>query len=136
MGCDLLSGMVEASRGTQEAGGAQEDELPSGAGRRRGREPLLEDDLDPADVDEIEVQRPLAGAVEARTAILVAEPQELLGLAEIGPGERRDKQALEKAADVGPETPPLANHAVRIAHGVGGELLGIVIVVGGAAARR
>jgi len=123
--------MVKASGGTQEAGGAQEDELASGAGWRHGRESFLEDGLDPADVNEIEVQRPLAGAVEARAPVLVAEPQELLRLAEVGPGEWRHEQAFEEAADVRPEASPLTDHAVGIAHRVGGELLGIIVVVGG-----
>ena len=126
--------MVEASRGTQEARGAQEDELSAGAGGRHGAESLLEDGLDAADVDEIEVQRALAGAIEARAPVFVAEPQELLRLAEVGPGERRDEEAFEKAADVRAEAAALADHAVGIAHGVRRELFGIVVVVRGATA--
>jgi len=126
--------MVKASRGTQEAGGAQEDELASGAGWWHGRESFLEDGLDPADVNEIEVQRALAGAVEARASVFVAEPQELLRLAEIGPRKGRDEEAFEEAADVRSEAPALADHAVGIAHRIRRELLGIVVIVGRAAA--
>jgi len=125
----LLSGRVEAACGTQEACGAEEDELPSGAGGRRGIEALFDDGLDPADVDEVEVQGARAGGVESGAAVLVAEAQELLGLAEVGPGEGRDEETLQEAADVRAEAPALADHAIGVAHGVGRELLGIVVVV-------
>jgi hypothetical protein len=110
--------MVEASRGTQEARG-EEDELASSAWGRRGGKALLDDGPDAADVDQVEVQRALAGGVEAAAAVLVAESQELLGLTEVGPGEGRDEQALQEAADVGAEATALANHAVGVAHSVG-----------------
>lgn len=72
--------MVEASRRPQEASG-EEDELSASAWGRFGVEALLDDGLDSADEDEIEVQSALAGGVNATAAILVAQPQELLGLA-------------------------------------------------------
>ena len=80
-------------------------------------------------MDEVEVERALAGGLEPRAAILVAEPEELLRLAEVGPGEGRDEETLEEAADVRTEAPALADHAIGVAHGVGREFLGVVVVV-------
>jgi hypothetical protein len=121
--------MGEASGGTQEARG-EEDELSSSRGHGRRGESLLEDGLDAGDLEQLEVQGALAGGIEAAPAVLVAEPEQLLRLAKMGPGKRRDEQAGEEALDVRADAAPLGDQAVGIAHGVGGELLGLVGVVG------
>jgi len=74
MGSGLLSGSVEASGGAQEAGGAEEDELAASAGGRGGLKAFFHDGLDAPDMNEIEVERALAGGLEPHATVLVAEP--------------------------------------------------------------
>lgn len=92
--------MGEAVGGTQEARGEQH-ELPA---RRLGVdlafELVLDDLLDAAGVEQLEVHGPPAGSVDALAAVLVRQAQELLGLSQLGPGEVAREQLLEEAPDV------------------------------------
>ena len=125
--------MGEVLRGAEEAG-REQHELSGDLGVAEGLEAVQDDALEALDVHEVEGEGPAAGGVEAGEAVLVAQAQELLGLAQLGPREGPGEELLGEAADVLALTPRLADHALRVAHGVGGPLGRVVVVVGGAAA--
>jgi hypothetical protein len=130
--------MIETAARPEKAWGEQ-DELASGLcrrGVRLGVEALNEDTLDARDVDEIKGESPSAGAVQTGGSILVPQPDEFLGLAELGPGEVSLEQTGGKSAGVFAEGLGLANATVGVSHGVGGFLLGIEAVVGRALTGR
>jgi hypothetical protein len=61
---------------------------PAALGRARGPlEGSAHDLLDPADIDELEGERPRAGGIDAGGAVAGGEPEQLLSLAQAGPGE-------------------------------------------------
>lgn len=129
--------MGEASRGTQEAGWNESELLRLGAAGgwpALPLEALADDVLDAADVDEIEAESAPAGMLDALGAVFVHQPQELLRLAQVRPGEGAAEQLGHEAAGMVADLVGLANHALGIAHGVGRELLRIVLVVGAAPA--
>ena len=72
--------------------------------------------------------------MEPRAAVLVGQPQELLALAQLGPGEVAREQLLEEAPDVSALAVALADQRVGVPARVGRELLGVVVVVRGALA--
>jgi hypothetical protein len=63
---------------------------------------LEQDGLDAADVDELEGEGPAAGLVHAGPPVLGAEAEELLGLAELGPGDGPGEERLHEAPEIGP----------------------------------
>ena len=115
----------------------QQNELAAGrlVGTRGPAEPLLDDALDALDVDEVESEGATTGLVDRVPPVLVAKPQELLRLPELGPGKIAGEQQAHEATDVSAALLGLANHPVRVAHGVGRELLRVIVVVGGPPAR-
>ncbi len=119
--------------GAQEAG-REQHELSRRLGVAERFEAVHDDAFETLDVDEVEGERAAAGRVEAREAVLVAEAQELLGLAQLRPREGPGEELLGEAADVLAVTPCLADHVLRVPHGVGRALGRVVVVVGGAAA--
>ena len=124
-------------RGTEEAR-QREDQQLAAAGIALGlaREAGLQHGLDALHVEELEVQGAAAGGVEPAAAVLVAEAQELLGLAQLRPREGSREELLGEAAHVLAHAPGLADHGLRVPHGVGRELGRVVAVVGRAAAGR
>ncbi len=78
--------MGEVIRGTQEAG-REQHELSRRLGVAERFEAVHDDAFEALDVDQVEGERAPAAGVEAREAVLVAEAQELLGLAQLRPRE-------------------------------------------------
>ncbi len=84
------------------------------AARRHHQQPLLEqrhrplgrfqrqgqDSLQTTDVEQVERQGPRAGGVQTRGGVALGEAEQLLGLAELGPGQRSRQQPLGEDADV------------------------------------
>ena len=97
-------------------------------------EGALYDLLDAADVDELEEECSPAGGIEAFAAVLVGQAQELLTLAQLRPREVASEECLHEASDVGTLAFGLAEQRVGVSPGVGSQLLGVVVIVGGAAA--
>ena len=128
--------MGEVPCGTQEAGVVEQQELSRDVRVTEGLEAVLDDVLEALHVDEVEGQRAAAGGVEAGEAVLVAEAQELLGLAQLRPREGPGEELLGEATDVLPLPLRLADRTIGIAHRVGGALGRVVVVVGGATALR
>jgi hypothetical protein len=106
--------MDEALRSTQEAALDRDD--PALAPFRGEEVELFEvlahDGLDAFDVEELEGERSLTGLLQAVDAEAVDESQELLGLADLGPGQLACEQRLHEAADLGPQVLSLADQAL------------------------
>ena len=97
-------------------------------------EGAFDDLLDTSDVDELEEERSPAGGIESFAAVLVGQPQEFLALAELRPREVAGQHRLHEASDVGTLAPSLAEQRVGVSPGVGSQLLGVVVIIGRAAA--
>ena len=110
--------MVEVIGGAEEAG-RQQDELPRSLGLGERLEAVLDDALEALDVGEVEGERAAAGGIESREAVLVAEAQQLLGLAQLRPREGAGEELLGEAADVLALAPRLADRTLEVSHGVG-----------------
>jgi hypothetical protein len=89
----------------------------------------MDDPLHASDVEQIEGQSAATGSVHPLSAVLVGQAQQLLRLAELGPGEVTGEQLAGEMADVHAARAGLANQAFGIAQGVGGKLLGVVAVI-------
>ena len=110
-------------------------------GRRRwqfGRGLLLQglhqDALDAAHVDEVHFQCSAAGGIEALGSVALAEAEQLVPLPDLGPRQRAVEEALSEFAHRRPQLGSLVLDVVRRPGGVGRELGGIVVGIGGAAA--
>jgi len=125
--------MSEAALGSQEPGGQRGDR--SRTWLRRLSEGSGDDVLEPADVDQVEGEGAVASLFDALTSVLLAQPDELLRLAKLGPWDVAGEELLHEATDALAELLGLGDHVVRIPSGVGAELLGVVVVVDGAASR-
>lgn len=97
---------------------------------------MFDDALDAMYVDELERERAAARGVDPVVAVAVGQPHQLLRAAELGPRAVAGQQLLGELADVVAAATRVADHPVRIAPGVRLELVGVVVVVGGATARR
>jgi hypothetical protein len=128
--------MGEAFRRALEARRQQHELAPGllGGGCGVALELVLHDLLDAPDVVEFEVEGPPAGGLEPRAAVLVGQPQELLALAQLGPGEVTREKLLEETPDVSALAVALTDQRVGVPARVGGEFLGVVVVVRGALA--
>ena len=73
--------MIEACGRAQEAWGGEQDELSRCRAGSLSVESSLDDFLNSADVDEIEVKGTAAGGIEPLAARLIREPQQPLRLA-------------------------------------------------------
>jgi hypothetical protein len=122
--------VVEVRRGAQEARG-EERQLPRRVGVEWD-EGVPDHALDPPDVHHVEGEGSSTGLVHALRAVAIAQAQELLGLAEVGPGEGSGQEPLCEAPDVVALAVGLADQVLGIPHGVGGPLRGVVGVVRGA----
>lgn len=119
-------------RGLARKAGVEEDLRGLvGVGRWSG-EAAQDDPLDALDVHEVEGQGAPTCFIESLGAILLAQAQELLGLAQARPREVPRKQPRHEAADARPLGPGLADHAIDVAHGVVGAF-GRIVGVDGAA---
>jgi hypothetical protein len=95
----LWRGVVgEALCGPREAAGQGDHPSLSGFAREKLEllEVLAQDGFDAPDVDEVEGEGALTGDLEAMEAVLLAQAQELLALAELGPGHGAGEQGLAK----------------------------------------
>lgn len=130
--------MVGEARGRSREAGLNRDD-PDVHGSRRQfllLEVLADDHLDALHIDQLEGERSLTGGIEARPAVLLSEPQELLRLTQLGPGEGPREQCLGEAPDVGTMRLCLANDPLRIAKRVRSQLLRVVGVIGRPTAGR
>lgn len=112
--------------------GQQQELATRGVGRGGGIafERGLHHVFDPLDVVELEVHGAAARGIQSFAAVLVAKPQQLLPLAQLGPGEVSGQQLLEEAANVDSLALPLADQGVGITAGIGREFFGVIAVVG------
>ncbi len=88
-----MVGMIEDAAGPGEAAGWN--------GQRKLWRDLLfqgldQDSLQPSHVDEINVQGPAAGGIEAPGCVAFPEAQELVSLSHLGSGERAVEEALSE----------------------------------------
>ncbi len=98
-----------------------------GAGSRsRGR---AEDALHTADVEQVEAKGARAGGVDARGPIADGEAQQLLRLAQAGPGEHAAEEPADELLYRGADLSGLAGTRLGIPQGVGGQGRRIVGVV-------
>ena len=93
-------------------------------------EPPQDDLLDAMHVDELEAERAATGRLQGGNAVAVDEAEELLGLAQLGPGERPVEKPRHEGAEVGAVAPRPVDQGLRVSHGVGRLLGGIVGIVG------
>ena len=100
-----------------------------GVGRRSG-EAAEDDPFDALDVEEVEGERAATGPVETLASVFAAQAQELLGLAQAGPGPDPSEQSLHEASDSRPLGAGLADHPIDVAHGVVGAFRRVVGVDG------
>ena len=89
-----------------------------------------DDLLDTPYVDEIKGQCTATSLIDASGAVLLAQALEFLSLSELRPGERAREQGLHEFPYMFAPAFSFADQTVGIAHGIGCEFLGIVIVVG------
>jgi hypothetical protein len=123
----------EAALSTEESRG-QRDENTGGFSGRLTQRPG-DDVLETAHVDQLEGQRPGTGLLQPSGAVLLGQTQKLLGLTELAPGEIARQELFGKAADMSPELAGFGDDAVGITAGIGGQRLGVVVVISRASAR-
>ena len=92
------------------------------------------DALDPAHVDEIDLQGAAAGGVEAFPCISLPEAEQLVSLPDLGPRQRTVEESFSEFAHRWSQPGRLVLDAVGSPGGVGGQLGGVVLGVSGAAA--
>jgi len=90
----------------------------------------LQDVLDALHVLEAEGQSTAACGVHTSVAVARAEADQLLGLAQPGPGAVPREQPRHETADMDARSPALRDHPLRVAHRIGGAFRRIVVVVG------
>ena len=95
----------------------------------------LKDALDARHVEELEGEGALTRAINARPAVLVAEPEEALRLAKLRPREGAGEERGREAADVDALLLRLLDETRGITERVCGQLRWIIGVIGGAAGR-
>src|SRR5215471_4219285 len=97
---------------------------------------LFQDALEAVDVEQFEVESPLAGRIQTRGAVAFGQAQQLLRLTQTAPGELAAQKLIGESAGGGSEfAGPLAV-VVGPAQGVGSPALRVIGVVGGATAGR
>lgn len=126
--------MGEAALRPEKPGRQRDDLAWSLSGRRP--ECVEEDVLYPPDVDDVEGQGAAAGFFEPVGSVLLGQAQKLLSLPELGPGKVPGEEPFGEASDALPELFGLGDHVVGIPAGVGAELFGVVVVIGGATSWR
>ena len=97
---------------------------------------LHQDPFHPVHVDEIDSQGTLAGGVETLGRVAIAQPDQLMPLADLRPRMPVVEEPLGEFAYCRPVQGRAALDALRSLHGVGGKLGRIIIRVGGAATAR
>ena len=97
-------------------------------------ESLHQDALGPSHVDQADFQGPSSGGVEALRCIALAEAEQLVSLPELGPRQRAVEEPPGEFGHRRSQPGRLALDGVRRSGGIGRELGGVVVVIGGAAA--
>ena len=95
---------------------------------------LEQDALDAPDVDEVHVQGPTTGGVQALGCVALTQAQELVALPDSRPGQGTVEEPLGEFGHRGTLLGSAALDAVGSPEGVGAQLGGVVGRVGGSAA--
>ena len=97
---------------------------------------MLNDALDPLNVDEIESQSTLTGTLHTGGAILFGQAHKLLRLAELAPGEGSRQKQPHEALRLGPYIRSLSHHPFRVTPGVSLKLVRVIVIVCAALTRE
>src|SRR5207237_8591501 len=93
-----------------------------------------DDALEPPHIHELIRQRPRARRLQAFGGVALAEPEQLLDLAQLGPRQRSFEQPNRESVHAGPQAGGLTHQAIRCTQRVGGEVGWVMAGIGGASA--
>src|SRR5438552_8706151 len=90
----------------------------------------FKDPLEPVDVDEFERKRPLTGGIDSLGSVSFREPQQLLCLAQVAPGELTSQQSVGELAGRGTDLTRFLPVEIGVPHRVLCTFFRIVLVIG------